>query len=253
MSRLLGEVRAVFFDLFDTLVEVDESRLPSMTFRGKEVRATTPVVHDELRKLLPDLAFDDFVEAYGAITRDFWDEKEQRDVEMSAPVRMGRVLAHFRIADEDGTIARRLAEVHMSTFVEAVRPIDGAHEVLERVLRAGHATTLISNFDFAPAARAILERLDLARFFPRPIISDEMGLRKPNPRLFEIALEHHGIEPRAALHVGDDARADAWGAARVGLRTVWIDRRGEDYPEDDHPPDLRVRRIDELLALLEDG
>jgi len=249
-TRVVEGLEAVFFDLFDTLVELDEERLPAIPFRGKEARTTAPLVHAELRDSCPDLDADSFLQTYARVTRDFWGEKEDEHVELSAPVRMSRVLEALEIEDPTGELALRLARVHMDGIARAVRLIPGAHEALRRVERLGLPCILISNFDFAPTAHALIEREGLAPFFHHRVISDELGLRKPHRRLFEEALRQAGTTARAALHVGDDPRCDAWGAGRLGIRTVWIDRQGADYPESEFAPTYRARSVRELCELL---
>jgi putative hydrolase of the HAD superfamily len=239
----------VLFDLFDTLVEIDDSALPAFDWRGRRLRSSAPVVFEAIREHRTDLDLPGFLDAYLRITAEFWAEKEHRDVELSAPIRMERVLRHFEAVapEEVATRARELTELHMRTLADAVRPIESAVELLEAVRAAGLRTALVSNFDFAPTVHAILDRLGLGRYFEDRVISDEVGLRKPNARLFEQALSALDTPPGSAVHVGDDPRADAWGAARVGMRTVWIDRRGEGFRESGPPPTFRVAELRELL------
>jgi putative hydrolase of the HAD superfamily len=65
--------------------------------------------------------------------------------------------------------------------------------------------------------------------------------------MFHEAMDHFALSPNDCVHVGDQPRADAWGAGRLGLRTVWISRHTEPYPEGEHPPTLVVTRLGDLL------
>jgi len=64
------------------------------------------------------------------------------------------------------------------------------------------------------------EALGLAGFLDVLVFADETGVRKPEPESFLHACRELGVEPTAALFVGDDLRNDVQGAARVGMRTV---------------------------------
>jgi FMN phosphatase YigB (HAD superfamily) len=94
----------------------------------------------------------------------------------------------------------------------------------------------------------MLEATGLADRLDHVVISEDVGLRKPHRRLFELALEPFDAAPNAALHVGDLAEADAWGAGRLGFRTVWIDREDKGWPENiEGSPTLTVNELKELL------
>lgn len=104
---------------------------------------------------------------------------------------------------------------------------DGLHVVpdapaaLGRLAARGIALGVISNWD--DRLEAILERKGLLRFFGTVVASTAIGVAKPDRRIFEYALRELGVEAGEAWHVGDDPNADALGAARAGLRALFLD------------------------------
>jgi putative hydrolase of the HAD superfamily len=77
------------------------------------------------------------------------------------------------------------------------------------------------------------------------VTSAEVGAAKPDPRVFERALAVAGVEPAAALHVGDKVDNDLEGAAAAGVRGVLVQRGGEP------PPGVEaIRSLRELAALV---
>ena len=92
----------------------------------------------------------------------------------------------------------------------------------------------------------VMERLGLARFFDVMLDSHLEGVEKPDPRLFEIALERAGGRPETTLHVGDFYWIDVQGARAAGLRAVLLDSAGL-YADADCP---RIRSLAELPGLL---
>ena len=101
----------------------------------------------------------------------------------------------------------------------------------------------------------VLEQAGLASYLDAVVISEELGIRKPRPEIFEVVLRRLGVGPEATLHVGDNLRADVAGAAAVGLRTVWITRRVPDPQRslaayDGPRPDFQLRDLGELTTLL---
>lgn len=81
----------------------------------------------------------------------------------------------------------------------------------------------------------------------RMVISEEEGIHKPSPRLFQIALNRMQAPPEQTAYVGDNLAVDAEGAVRSGFRVgVWLDRLNEQV---DKPLQTRVRRIRSLSEL----
>jgi putative hydrolase of the HAD superfamily len=109
---------------------------------------------------------------------------------------------------------------------------------------------VISNFVWG--APELIHDLELARHFEALVISARVGFQKPNPGIFNVALDRMRIEPARAWHVGDSYRADVVGARRVGINGVLIDRSGTDpaRARDQHEdPELTV--ITDLFELLD--
>jgi putative hydrolase of the HAD superfamily len=108
----------------------------------------------------------------------------------------------------------------------------------ERGLRLG----VVSNGD--RAVEAILERLELRPLLDDVVVSAEVGVGKPDPAIFEHALERLGVPAGAALYAGDDAALDVAAAEAAGLSGVLVDRDGV-------APDFAGRRVSDLLELCE--
>lgn len=94
------------------------------------------------------------------------------------------------------------------------RPVSGADEALTLLRSAGLALACVANWDVSLAE--FLERASLAAQFDVVVSAAEAGAQKPDPRIFEVALQRLGVEPRRALHVGDD-EVDQVGALAAGL------------------------------------
>ncbi len=79
-------------------------------------------------------------------------------------------------------------------------------------------------------ARAFMETIG-ASF----VISGEVGIGKPEPGIFLLALERLGVSPQAAVMVGDSLARDIQGAQRAGIKAVWLNREGAALPEGVRP------------------
>jgi HAD superfamily hydrolase (TIGR01549 family) len=105
------------------------------------------------------------------------------------------------------------------------------HEAMARLRGSGRALAVISNSD--GSCRELLRRLDLLSFFDAVFDSAELGVEKPDERIFQIALQDLNVQPKEALYMGDLEAIDVLGAQRSGILPVLADpypRGKADYP-----------------------
>jgi putative hydrolase of the HAD superfamily len=242
---------AVLFDLFDTLVLFDRERLPEVSINGKTRRTTAGHLHQAFQPFAPGLTLESFVDALLWS----WEEAErlrgESHREVTAPERFGMMFGRLGLGD--GRVPPEALEMLLSTHMRelskaAVFP--GHHADLLRRLRKRHRLAVVSNFDYTPTARHILEREGVADLFETVVVSDEVGWRKPKPVIFELALRRLGINAKQALFVGDRADMDVVGAQGVGMPVAWINRDGSPLPEDLRAPEFEIRDLAELEGIL---
>ncbi|MFN2544725.1 MAG: HAD family hydrolase [Actinomycetota bacterium] len=140
----------------------------------------------------------------------------------------------------------RLAQRLYETFTDLAnyRLFEDAVPALEHLESSGFQLGLVSNFE--DWLERLLDALDVTRFFDVRVISGAEGVEKPDPRIFELALERAGVEPKDSAYVGDNVHFDIEPAQEVGMLAVLVDRRGR-YP--DHPG-IRITSLDELPGAL---
>ena len=124
---------------------------------------------------------------------------------------------------------------------------DGVGPALEALAALGLRMTVVSNANGTLCAH--MDRLGLSRYVHCVLDSCDFGVEKPDPRLFEIALERSGAEAATTIHVGDLYQVDVVGARAAGLRGVLLDEKGL-YEGVDCP---RVRSLAELVSRIQAG
>ena len=124
------------------------------------------------------------------------------------------------------------------TLWRVIRP--GTGDLLERLKSRGFKLAVISNADGRVANDA--RRFGLAAHFDLIIDSQVVGVAKPDPRIFQIALERLGVAPGEALYAGDIYSIDMVGARAAGIEGRLIDRLGH-YSWVEHH---RIRHVGEL-------
>ncbi len=127
------------------------------------------------------------------------------------------------IALDVSEIDKRWEKIQLATKDYWI-PFDNVHEVLtefkENALRMG----VISNWD--QSARGLLERHDLIGYFDHCIISSEVGIDKPDPAIFNLAMQRADADPRECIYIGDNYYDDAVGSRKVGMQALILNRFG---------------------------
>lgn len=121
---------------------------------------------------------------------------------------------------------------------------DGVEEALTR-LSAKYRLVAISN------GTADVFITPAAPYFHAAFKAHEVGVAKPDVKIYQLATSHLALDANQVLHVGDDARTDVWGAREAGMQTVWINPQGHPWMHDTPEP-WTVRHLaevaDHLLA-----
>ena len=87
-------------------------------------------------------------------------------------------------------------------------------------------------------------------YFDEIVISGAFGRGKPDPTIFEHALERMGLNKDEAIMVGDNLMTDILGASRAGIKSVWINRH--DKERNEVVPDYEITHLEELYPILEE-
>ncbi len=114
---------------------------------------------------------------------------------------------------------------------------------------------LVSDSD-VDVARAILDRLGIGKFFDAVVVSGEIGVRKPDPRLFLEAARRLKVNAGECIMIGDTWK-DVEGAKKAGMRAILLVRDGESSETPSTQPDAvagsLVEAVDKAWKLLKDG
>ena len=234
-------IEIVFFDAGETLLRPHPSfsELFSRTARSHGADISAEDVHrvqSELAPHLVDLAED----VEGEELRYEGASLSEEDSERFWMHLYRRLLKELGVVDEG--LARRLFETFSSSA--SYKLFDDVLPTLNAIDEAGYRMGLISNFE--RWLEEMLVELEVGHHFEPAIISGIAGVEKPDPAIYELALEKAGVPPENAVHVGDSPGMDVEPAASLGIRGILIDRSNR-YKESEH---LRVTSLEEIPPLL---
>ena len=115
-------------------------------------------------------------------------------------------------------------------------------------LRENYRLALVTN-GTPDLQREKIQGANLARFFDAILISGEVGVGKPDCRIFELALEELAATPSETVMIGDSLTRDILGAQRARLKGVWLNRSSNDTV-DRIIPDAQMTSLNQIYELL---
>ena len=150
---------------------------------------------------------------------------------------------------DDDSVAHLARDAHRQYAREALLLFDDAEEVL-RGFANKMPLALITN-GASDLQREKLRSTGIEGLFSSIVVSGEVGLAKPDPAVFAIAIEQLGVDPQKVWHVGDSIRLDVGGAKASNLVAVWLNRNQRQRKDTDPLPDHEVTSLRQLVGLLQ--
>jgi putative hydrolase of the HAD superfamily len=221
-------IKHVFFDLDHTLWDFDKNS--GLTF--KKIF--------ELNNLNIELGT--FLKVYEPINLKYW--KLYREERVSKPdLRYGRLKEAFDtlgVSVKDDMI-NHLSEVYIDYLTTFNHLFEGAIEILEYLQYKYHLHIITNGFEEAQERK--MQNSKIRSYFKTVTNSEMVGVKKPNPKIFNYALNSAEANPNESIMIGDSLEADIAGAQKVGMRTIHFDYK------DVHNGDGNVR-VKQLKALI---
>jgi putative hydrolase of the HAD superfamily len=240
-------IRGVIFDLGSTLIRF-EGEWPKILQESSQVLA---------RQLVRDgypLNDKSFVADFMEEVLDSYQIREQDWVERTTSSLLLKVLARFghrEVADE--VIERALLKFYDVSEARWT-PMDGVYEVLDHLRLKGMCLGMISNAGDEGNVQRLIDNAQLRPYFKPIYISAALGIRKPNPKLFEMVLETWDLPADQVVMVGDNLGADILGAQNAGVHQIWLTTQADTPSNREHAsvivPEATAESITEVPALL---
>lgn len=213
-------LRAIVFDLFDTLVDLHWERLPQTPVgRGSAAR-----LHELVSRHRP-IGLEAFAEELEQSDRALFEKRYPLGLEVPTLRRMQALVERLGISEPG--LAERLCDEHMR-LLRSVAVHQPHHREVLAALAPQLYIGVCSNFSHAPTALRLLEEAGLRDSIHAVVISETQGFRKPRPEIFAEVLAQLDCDPAETLHVGDSLVADVAGAAGARINTAWLTRRVRD-------------------------
>lgn len=144
----------------------------------------------------------------------------------------------------------QISEFWDAEFGKCTEAVDGLYEVLNYFFDRGIKIGIVTNGS-VHRQNLKIDVLGIRKYMKTIIISDEIGLQKPDPRIFNVALKKLGLNAENVVFVGDNPELDIVGARGVGIKPVWVSW-GNESKKGNIQNELMIKGLKEILKLSED-
>ncbi|MCL4131632.1 UNVERIFIED_CONTAM: hypothetical protein GTU68_035869 [Idotea baltica] len=153
-------------------------------------------------------------------------------------------------ANEVGVTPKAMNTAFMMAMAEICAPLDGARELLDSLLANNVKMGIITN-GFTELQKIRLEKTEFSHYFELIVISEQVGVAKPDKRIFEHTFSMMGeVELSSILMVGDNPDSDVLGGMNAGIDTCWLNASLQACP-DGVKPTYTVKTLNDLQVLLD--
>jgi HAD superfamily hydrolase (TIGR01662 family) len=240
-------LKVVLFDLGDTLLYFD---------------GNWPEVFTKARQAMLGclqqaglLVGQDFLDDFYTNMLSYYRERDAEFVEYTTQRVLRTTLAIWGYANiPDSTLVQALAALHKVTQAHWIPEAD-ALPTIQELAHRGYRMSLISNASDDANTQLLVDKVGIRPFMEVIVSSAAMGIRKPNPKIFQAVLARMCVTPKRAVMVGDTLGADILGARNAGMFSIWITRHADTAANRSHldliRPDASISTLSELPDLLE--
>ena len=241
----MTKLKVVLFDLGSTLIY---SKDPWPPIYEQADRALVEVLQHagiplEVKAFSSE--FETFLDSYYA-------ERGTSPIEKTTFSVLSELLEQKGFRDIPAAVVRAALDAMYSTTQRNWYLEDDAIPTLKTLLERGYHLGMISNTSDDENVQQLVDRWGLRPYFETIITSAGCGIRKPDERIFHLALDRFGVPPEAAAMVGDTPEADILGANQTGMYSILITRRSQ-VPEEGElaiQPQAVITALEQIPDLL---
>ncbi len=213
-------IRGAIFDLGSTLIRF-EGDWPIL------LQDSLDLLIDQLQEDGLDFDRSDFRSAFERALDAYDHSRQSNQLERSTASLLQETLSTFGYEKTPPDILGHGLKRFYSVSETHWQPMPALHAVLDELQEEGRMLGLISNAGDAENVQRLIDKVEIRGYFDPIIISAAIGVRKPDPKPFEMVLEQWQVTPDSVVMIGDRLEADILGAQNAGIHQIWLKPEAE--------------------------
>ncbi|MFC6266986.1 YjjG family noncanonical pyrimidine nucleotidase [Frigoriflavimonas asaccharolytica] len=188
------------------------------------------------------LGFEEFHVQYDIINEEMWAKMRDEKID-KAYLRKHRFYDTFlKFGIDDFELSQNFENQFLDDIVEFNELVDGSLEILDYLTAKEYKLHIITN-GFEEVSYRKIEGSGMKNYFETVTSADSLNIRKPNPKIFEHALQIANATKEESILIGDDWIADVLGAKNFGLDVIFFD------VFNDQPALTEIKRVEKLVEI----
>lgn len=230
-------IKWIFFDLDDTLFDFASASIKSLKKLWKE--------QESIRSKYGTA--EAFIEEYHIHNSQMWELHERGEItsEFLKGERFRLTISPEEDTEESRHLSRMLNDRYLYLLGECNAPCRGAEELFNELSKEYLIGVLTNGFNEVQYRK--LRNSGLDKYIQRVVISDEIGIQKPDARIFRYAERETGASAETAIMIGDNPKNDIQGALDAGWRAIYYDCKGKAFESDSERYLGRIESLEEVL------
>lgn len=224
----------IYFDLDDTLLD-----------HKKAEQAGLRDVHKFFDDHFEGIAEDHLIDTYHYINKGLWEEYGKGEIDRHMLHRR-RFEETFKDIGIDEMLYEEAGKVYMDFYENHWDWLPGAEEAYQRIAEK-YKVGIITN-GFSETQRLKISKFNFEETASHIVISEDVGVMKPHPKVFDHATKLTGVKRNEILYVGDSFTSDVIGGHKAGWKTAWF--TSQPHPEGEKIADLVFKQYDKLIKAL---
>ena len=229
----MESIKAIFFDLGDTLASTDPPYLHRIAQAMREAGLDISDKEFEIEYMKADYKLFLKQKEEGGLTPQLYRQ-------WFLPI-----LYESLLPGQDASHFRQNVRAAMSQIAFGRVALPGAVELLDYLKAKGYTLAIVSNNDGRTEQKC--DEVDIKQYFDIILDSTNLDMIKPDTRIFKHALNELGLDSSEAIHIGDMYGADIMGGMQAGLDVIWLNHRNIEGLS--HPLIKEVSELSEIKEL----
>jgi len=228
----MDKLKAILFDIDDTLFDRDKAQREWARLMIKEFREVFKGIEQKI-------IVDALLESDRIGTEEF-NRTHSRDA-----ARVVRFKTFLKLLNLSSESAESITALYVESYSKINSPVKGAKSVIESLSKT-YRLGIVSN-GFRDVQYQKLKTLEIKDLFDCIVLSSEVGVWKPDPRLFFRAISLLERQSEECMYVGNFYDDDILGAKKAGMQTCWFNPGGAPAVQKSYKPNYVIRKLDEIL------
>ena len=235
--------KLVLIDLDDTLFDYPKTEKTAFRNTFEELGF---FVESELNNEKKEEIYEKIKDRYKDVNLQLWKDLEKGAVDKDRlkVVRFEKIIEEFDLKYNP----YEMSELYLKKLGEGIFPFEAA-EKLCKYLHSKYKVGIVTN-GIKEVQHSRIKNSAIAKYIDKIIISDEVGVNKPDKRIFEYAINYFEIMDKSeVIMIGDSLGADIKGGQNAGIDTCWVNLRNN-VNDTGIVPKYEVRKLEELFEIL---